>query len=111
MDERASFAAFIYENVTSIEDITSIQKGSVGFDAGDGSRGDTISYGNYSFIPLQDVNVFRIDGTWYTKTSSLLVNNIPFYSRSPISSGDKGGLSPLTLAMISNGHLKVEYAP
>jgi len=57
-DGTASFAIFIYENITAIGDIVSHHMGSIGFDAGDQNRGVTLKNLDY----IDSINVFRIDG-------------------------------------------------
>ena len=41
--------------------ITALERGLIGFDAGDQNTGDTVSHGDKQFA-LNDVNIFRIDG-------------------------------------------------
>lgn len=64
-DGDVSFATLIYDNLPFVKNITSQEKATVGFDAGDQSRGDTVLHGADEF-PLTDVNTFRIDGKNYT---------------------------------------------
>ena len=63
-DGNASFAAFIYDDLTALAEIHALQGNSllIGFDAGDKVRGAEVVGLASTFGRLEEVNIFRIDG-------------------------------------------------
>ena len=55
-DGNVTFITFMYENFRQVRSIVGSGSAAVGFDAGDNSRSTS--------IPINFVNIFRIDGMW-----------------------------------------------
>ena len=72
-DGRTSFAILTYEDPSRIVNITTDQSGigAIGFDAGDLRRSTTILSRERTKFPLQQVNVFRIDGNPLAKVRAM----------------------------------------
>ena len=71
-DGEASFAIFMYEDLQIVRNISSQERGRVGFDAGDQTRSSTVLYG-VEELPLSHVNIFRIDGKHHVRIIGQLV--------------------------------------
>ena len=61
----ASFAIFSYSDINRTSNIIKEGIGIVGFDAGDGRRGDMVVLSSLNKFVLKNANVFRIDGKVY----------------------------------------------
>ncbi len=63
-DGETSFAMLVYEDSDRIVNITSDSSriGMIGFDAGDLRRSATILSSERTTYPLENTNIFRIDG-------------------------------------------------
>ena len=76
-DGEASFATFIYDNLPIIlSNVTAQERGTIGFDAGDQSTGDTVSYGEEN-VMLSEINIFRIDGNYSIFRSTIIIMHAP----------------------------------
>ena len=63
-DGNASFAAFVYNDLTALAEIHALHGNSllIGFDAGDEVRGTEVVGLGSTLDHLDEVNIFRIDG-------------------------------------------------